>query len=168
MNHVVAMKCLICLPLLIHIELLWRRRSRKFCVPNPQPWFGVLTAMQLKFQVLWVVTQCHWVNYRRFEGALYLRLQGQVPQEEWLDSSPPQPLYCRRCTAIPVRTSYCETQTRMWARLYLVFVQPTGFSMLLLKHVDTGMHSVPKIIIGNSIITFHLFRRVRVVVKIAC
>jgi hypothetical protein len=28
MIHVVAMKCLIGLPLLIHIELLWRSRSR--------------------------------------------------------------------------------------------------------------------------------------------
>jgi hypothetical protein len=30
MIHVVAMKCLICLPLLIHIELLWRSRSWSF------------------------------------------------------------------------------------------------------------------------------------------
>jgi hypothetical protein len=29
MIHVVAMKCLIGLPLLIHIELLWRSRSRE-------------------------------------------------------------------------------------------------------------------------------------------
>jgi hypothetical protein len=37
MIHVVAMKCLIGLPLLIHIELLWRSRSRSVCVPTPQP-----------------------------------------------------------------------------------------------------------------------------------
>jgi hypothetical protein len=30
MIHVVAMKCLVGLPLLIHIELLWRSRSRSF------------------------------------------------------------------------------------------------------------------------------------------
>jgi hypothetical protein len=49
MIHVVVTKCLIGLPLLIHIALLWRSRSRKFeksrsrsrsrsfCVPTPQP-----------------------------------------------------------------------------------------------------------------------------------
>jgi hypothetical protein len=30
MIHVVVMKCLIGLPLLIHIEILWRHRSRNF------------------------------------------------------------------------------------------------------------------------------------------
>jgi hypothetical protein len=36
MIHVVVLKRLTGLPLLIHIELLWR--SRKFCAPNAQPW----------------------------------------------------------------------------------------------------------------------------------
>jgi hypothetical protein len=40
MIHVVAIKCLIGLPLLIHIELLWRSRSRSFCVSTQQPCFG--------------------------------------------------------------------------------------------------------------------------------
>jgi hypothetical protein len=37
MIHVVVMKRLIGLPLLIHIELLLRSRSRSFCVPTAQP-----------------------------------------------------------------------------------------------------------------------------------
>jgi hypothetical protein len=53
MIHVVVMKSLTGLPLLIHIELLWRGRSRSFktwgvgfrvekgCVPTPQPWVEV-------------------------------------------------------------------------------------------------------------------------------
>jgi hypothetical protein len=48
------MKCLIGLPLLIHIELLWRSRSRcwSFCVPTPQPWLrlrGSIPPLHLTF-----------------------------------------------------------------------------------------------------------------------
>jgi hypothetical protein len=38
MIHLVVMKCLIGLPLLIHIEILRRSQSRKFCVPTLHPW----------------------------------------------------------------------------------------------------------------------------------
>jgi hypothetical protein len=65
MIHAVVMKRLIGLPLLMHIELLWRirsfknqgikvgrfkksrSRSRTFCVPIPQPWFRVLVALRM-------------------------------------------------------------------------------------------------------------------------
>jgi hypothetical protein len=89
MTHVVAMKCLIGLPLLIHIEISRRSqsRSRKFCVPTPQP---------CHLQQCWFFITSGSPSYKqRLEILLYKAARnrhGPVMQKEYNRSQGPSTL----------------------------------------------------------------------------
>jgi hypothetical protein len=142
MIHVVVMKCLTDLPLLIHIELLWRSRSRRFCVPNPQPCFSAFYATQRFITAFtsarhlsqsWVISIQYMAPYQNSLRCIFILPSHQrlgLPSRPFPSDIPVRTLYAALLSAIRVT---CNAISFIW-QLHKTFkhnmcVNEVGFNV---------------------------------------